>query len=253
MGGKWLSGRRRQTVTLLGNLALVRIQPFSFIMRIKLTFKNFLKNKNKFTNLEKSMLIKSPNSVYEYLPVISTAYFNSFWLSHYNLLTIKKIKSINIYIIKLFYEIIFFQSLSTNKQPYIGIHTLDLNFAKRRFFPQLKNMSMSSNNQQTLFNNSLGITSKYFSKSKKFLRSKASYIFSASYVRRFLMYLGINDLCLLIRKLPMYLKDIIRVILSPTNVLYKNPFLDEIVNEKKLRIKFSFAYVYFFNNKPYGL
>merc|ERR1712046_512344 len=31
MGKKWLSGRRRQTVNLLVNLALVRIQLFSFI------------------------------------------------------------------------------------------------------------------------------------------------------------------------------------------------------------------------------
>jgi hypothetical protein len=46
-------------------------------MRVKLTFKNFLKNKNKFVNLEKNMLIKSPNSVYEYLPIISTAYYNN--------------------------------------------------------------------------------------------------------------------------------------------------------------------------------
>merc|ERR1712196_586129 len=118
---------------------------------------------------------------------------------------------INIYVIKLFYEMIFFQTLVTNQQLYIGLHTLDLNFAKRRFFPQLKNLNLpDSNNQQTLFNSSLGITSKYFSKSKKFLRSKTSYLFSASYIRRFLTYLGISDLCLLIRKLPLFLKDIIK-------------------------------------------
>jgi len=131
----------------------------------------------------------------------------------------------------------------------MSLHTLDLNYAKKRFFPQLKNTF----SQQTLFNNSLGITSKRFSKSKKFLKSKTSYMFSASYIRRLLTYLNIKDMYLVIRKIPTFLKDIIRVILSPTNVLYKNPYLNEVVNEKQLNIQFSFSYVFFFNNKPYGV
>lgn len=199
------------------------------------------------------MLLVSPNSEYDYFPFIINPYYHEITFKSGSTSVMNKIRSVNLYLIKLFKEIVFFQSLSTENQPYINIHILDLNFARRRFFPQLKNINDLNNNQETIFNNSLGITSKYFSKSRKFLKSKASYLFSASYIRRFLTYLGLEDLTLLVRKIPVYLKDIIRVILSPTNVLYKNPFLGGIVNEKRMRIKFTFAYIHFNNNKPYGL
>merc|ERR1712196_326392 len=158
--------------------------------------KNFFRNKNKFVHLEKDMLISAPDSEYNYFPYLTNPYYNDLCVNLKCIPALKKIRSINVYIIKLFWE--------------------------------------------TIFNTSLGITSKYFSKSKKFLKSKSSYLFSASYIRRFLTYLRIEDLTLLIRKIPIYLKDIIRIILSPTNVLYKNPFLGGIVNEKKLRINFTF-------------
>lgn len=221
--------------------------------KIKINSKNFFINKNKFVHLEKNMILISPNCEYNYFPPISDSYFGELLLHAKSIPVLKRIRSVNTYLVKLFREIIFFYNPSELKQLYVNIHVLDLNFAKKRFFPQLKNINSLNNNQETIFNNSLGITSKHFSKSKKFLKSKASYMFSASYIRRFLTYLRVEDLSLLVRKIPVYLKDIIRVILSPTNVLYKNPFLDQIVNEKKSHIKFTFAYVNFHNNKPYGI
>merc|ERR1712196_454636 len=157
--------------------------------------KNFFRNKNKFVHLEKGMLISAPDSEYNYFPYLTNPYYNDLCVNLKCIPALKKIRSINVYIIKLFWEIVFFQDLAIKDQKYINIHTLDLNFARKRFFPQL------NNKQETIFNTSLGITSKYFSKSKKFLKSKSSYLFSASYIRRFLTYLRIEDLTLLIRKI----------------------------------------------------
>ena len=55
-------------------------------------------------------------------------------------------------------------------------------------------------------------------------------------------------------KIPKYFKDILRVITTNTNVLYRNPFNTEVlINEKSSPINIEFLYIYFFNNKPYGV
>merc|ERR1712146_663293 len=87
--------------------------------------------------------------------------------------------------------------------------------------------------QETVFNNSLGIISKYFSERKSYLRGKSSYLLSAAYLRRLLINLGLTKLKLEISKIPKYLKEIIRVITTNTNVLYNSPFSKNLViNEK---------------------
>lgn len=129
-------------------------------------------------------------------------------------------------------------------------YTLNLNFKRNRFFPQFKDTIF----KKTIFNNSLGTISKYFSRRKSYLRGKSSYLLSAAYTRRILTSLGVNYLYLEITKIPKYLKDIIRVVTTNTNVLYKNPFNPkDIVNEKVNPIELKFKYVFFFNNKPYSV
>ena len=129
-------------------------------------------------------------------------------------------------------------------------YTLNLNFKRNRFFPQFKDTSF----KKTIFNNSLGIISKYFSRRKSYLRGKSSYLLSAAYLRRMLTSLNVNYLHLEITKIPKYLKDIVRIITVNTNVLYKNPFSPrDIVNEKTNPIELRFKYVFFFNNKPYSV
>jgi len=147
------------------------------------------------------------------------------------------------------YEFFYITSCWVPLSNILNSHNLDFNFKKQRFFPQLENFFL----KKTVFNASLGIISKFFSKSKKFLRSKNSYIFLATYFRRFLTYLNISNLYLFIRKIPKYLKDILRVLLSKANVLYKNPFKHEVINEKKKSVIFNLSYIYFYNNKPHGV
>lgn len=105
-----------------------------------------------------------------------------------------------------------------------------------------------------MFNNSLGIISKYFSLRKSYLRGKSSYLLSATYLRRLLVNINIRKLRLEITKVPKYLKDILRVLLASANVFYKNPFnTNIIINEKVTRTNFIFPYVFFINNKSWGI
>ena len=54
-------------------------------------------------------------------------------------------------------------------------------------------------------------------------------------------------------KTPKYLKDILNVLTSNSNSLYKNPFAHtELVNEKELNPRIYFEYLVFFNNKALG-
>ena len=127
---------------------------------------------------------------------------------------------------------------------------LNLNFKRNRFFPQFK----EKESQETIFNNSLGITSRYFSQKKSYLRGKSSYLLSAAYIRRFLVSLSLTKLLLEVVKIPKYFKEIVRVITSNTNVLYSHPFAKNItVNEKANPVEIGFSYIFFNNNKPYSV
>merc|ERR1711937_631855 len=80
-------------------------------MKIKINMKNLFRNKNKFVHLEKSMLISAPDSEYSCFPFLIIPCYNDLWINPKCIPALKKIQSINIYIIKLFREIVFFQDL----------------------------------------------------------------------------------------------------------------------------------------------
>ena len=125
-----------------------------------------------------------------------------------------------------------------------------LNFKNRRFFPLMNDISTN----KTIYNNSLGIIAKYFSNSKSYLRSKSSFILSSSYLRRLVTHLLIKDLRLLIKKTPLFLRDILNTLFQASNKLYKNPFNDkQLVNEKDMAGIFPrINYVMFVNNRGFG-
>jgi hypothetical protein len=123
---------------------------------------------------------------------------------------------------------------------------------RNRFFPQL----FSIISGKTIFNVSLGVISNYFSKKKNFLRSKASYLMLATYIRRMLISMSLLHLNLKIKGVPVHLGSILKYILSSSNVLYKNPFKSTtFINEMGSIQDFvvCFSYIIFNNNKNFGL
>merc|ERR1712028_276974 len=128
---------------------------------------------------------------------------------------------------------------------------LNLNFKRIRFFPFLK----KDGRTEVFFNNSLGMISKFFSKTKAFLRQKTSYLLSAAFLRKIMLYTGLKRLILKIKGVPLFLRDIISVILNPNKKTYDHPFRSptHLVDENTLAHGFTFNYVLFTNLKPHSL
>lgn len=137
---------------------------------------------------------------------------------------------------------------SAEKYSFCNRYNMHLNFKKNRFFPYL-DMIFS---KKVIFNSSLGIFSRRFSHKKSFLKSKGAYLMSSSFVRRLLIYIRLKRVDLTIRKRPKYLKELLNTITTSTNVIYKHPYRDELVNEKDYTIPIYFEYLNFVNNKALG-
>ena len=67
-----------------------------------------------------------------------------------------------------------------------------------------------------------------------------------------LIYISTTKLNLNIRKTPKYLKEILRVLTSDSNVIYNHPFHKSVVNEKEKPLTIKFLYINFTNNKSLG-
>lgn len=132
-----------------------------------------------------------------------------------------------------------------------NLFCLDLIFLRRRFFPQITDNFSG----HTIINGSLGFISKFFSKKKNFLRSKASYLLLSGFFRRVIVNIKFFRLRLKIRGLPVFIGSILNCLLSKTNSLYKSPFdRNFIVNEKEFNNSnfFNFISIHFMQNKFYG-
>lgn len=125
---------------------------------------------------------------------------------------------------------------------------LILNFKKSRFFPYMHNNFY----KKVLFNSSLGIFCKNFSNKKSFLKSKSSYIMSATFIRRMLLYIQVPYLVLAVNKIPKFFRDILFTILANSNSMYTHPFSRSFVNEKFNSSLVIFSFLMFNNNKCYG-
>merc|ERR1712032_32227 len=281
MGGKWLSGRKRQTVNLLGNSRWFEpnLSQMSRTVhrRFKLspqytTKKKFLsKDKFLFTSANYMKLSKNLRQITNYSfqkaykktllsllgldYVLETLCVNNSnndldFIYHVRSKKIRymfrRYSDVNNYIFKNVKEV-YFKGLHCKRSVY-NIYALYLSFKRNRFFPYF---DMTSS-RQTIFNNSLGILSKRFSSKKSFLRGKSSYIMSASFIRRLLIFIRVVRLNLFFLKRPKYLKDILATINTSVNVFYQHPYRSETVNEKELSLPIYFEYINFINNKAYG-
>jgi hypothetical protein len=130
-------------------------------------------------------------------------------------------------------------------------YCLTLNFRRIRFFPFLKREGKTP----VFFNSSLGMLSNFFSKSKSFLRQKASYLLSASFLRKVMLYLGLKQLTLVIRGIPLYLQEILSTMLTPSKKTYDHPLRSpqQVVDENTRPHRFGFEYVIFTSLKPHSI
>ena len=123
-----------------------------------------------------------------------------------------------------------------------------MNYKRLRFFPVIK-----SNCGKAFFTASLGIIAKFFKKGKSFLKKKLVYMTLFSLIRKLLLYSSINNLTLIINRIPRYYQEFISTMYKPSIAFYKHPFNNhEIVNESSKLSYFSFSYVYVQTHTSYG-
>jgi len=124
-----------------------------------------------------------------------------------------------------------------------------LNFLRYRFFPKIHDYK--SNYQYV--NLSLGMFSWRYKKKKSFKKNKLVYLLLANFVRKILLFSGILNYVLVVKKIPIYFKEILNTFLNPVIAPYEHPFeIDKIIEEKDIKNPFIFSWVIFYNNKPYG-
>jgi len=135
----------------------------------------------------------------------------------------------------------------SNSEFFIHHKMLLLNFYKKRFFPVICNVA-----GHTYSISSLGMFSKFFNKSKSFIRSKSIFLVSAAFLRKILIYSGLRDLILVVKKTPIYFSEILNTIYNPAVPFYNHPFSNFSVDESFIFPEFRLSMFLFFNNKNYG-
>ena len=145
------------------------------------------------------------------------------------------------------YPLLLINWLKNKAKFYETQKTLAFNFSRNRFFPTLRTLK-----GETYLSLSLGLFMKFFSKSKSFMRSKAMYLILASFLRKTLLFASFTTLYFIISKTPAYLKEMMSTLNDPVVSIYRNPFSDDLVDEKSLQTPFKFSMFLFLNNKAYG-
>ena len=122
-----------------------------------------------------------------------------------------------------------------------------LNFKRLRFFPVIRTT------KNTVFASlSLGLLAKFFQKGKFFLKSKIVYLVTAIFLRKILLFSSFTNLILLVNKKPRYFNEILNSITTSGITTYEHPFQNTTVNEVSRPTRFTFPYIVFTHNKPYG-
>lgn len=123
--------------------------------------------------------------------------------------------------IDLFYLIKFFK---TRQQRVL--HYLILNFTQNKLFVNIQNYAKKN----YLFL-SAGLFIKFFEKKKSFKKNKAIKLLMAKYIRKLFLISKIKNTILIIKKTPVYLLEMLKLINSPIAHKFVNPF-DKIIIEE---------------------
>nr|YP_010049558.1 hypothetical protein J6674_mgp26 [Strombidium cf. sulcatum]QPL15963.1 hypothetical protein [Strombidium cf. sulcatum] len=283
-GGRWLSGRKRQTVNLLGNPRWFESNSSHIYNKYFGLYKDYLSKKLINIEIKKkswNTLSIYPNNIqyklnkYNFkvksslLPHKNLINYNNFIIKNTIFSTFTKLKiPTTSYLFRRKYLLNLVLSNYTlykdyylyNRVPYLkkkitalGVFhsekTLLLNFLRYRFFPTIHDFNST---KQYLYL-SLGMVSWRFKQSKAFRKNKMVFLLLSNFLRKILLYSSIKRYMMVIRKIPIYFKEILNTLTSPTIAPYTHPFFKKkTVEERFYKNPFYFSHILFFNNKPYG-
>ena len=115
---------------------------------------------------------------------------------------------------------------------------------KMKFYPILQN-----NNGRVFFNSTLGMVSKYCLNQKLFSNRKLGFLLLTELFKKILMFSSIGRVFLIIKGVPLYLKEILNCLFAKLNKFYKNPFnTNRTIYEMQHKSNFIFTNILFVNN-----
>ena len=232
---RWLSGRKRQTVNLLGNLTLVRIQLFSFILtRGNTQTFLFLQKKNQTLRNDYSDFYKETFSKYN---IYLSATKNSsgpetqlLQLDHY-------VRTFNYPLITLNS---YFQSWLKGSKP--SLINLRLYFKLTRFQVNLESTSPRYN----ILSLSPGVIFAKFFEKKGLRNRRQTQTILMRFLRKSLIFLNISNLNLIVRGLPFNLAQLVKVLATPISYNISNPLRQgEIFTDTASRFNLQIWLVHF--------
>lgn len=94
-----------------------------------------------------------------------------------------------------------------------------LNFKRYRFFPSIR-----SKKKPGFVSLSLGLFRRFARRSRAWVKTRMSYLLSASFLRKILLYTKFTTMFLFINRVPKHLTSILHTIQSPAPQIYEYPF-----------------------------
>jgi hypothetical protein len=96
-----------------------------------------------------------------------------------------------------------------------------LNFKRHRFFPSIRSL-----NKPSFVSLSLGLFRRFTRRSRAWTKTRMSYLLSASFLRKVLIYTQFSSMYLFINRSPKHLTSILHTLQSPALQVYEYPFLN---------------------------
>lgn len=214
---------------------------FSFLM-----YQNNLNSlKKKFSSVKYFKLLELSRDN-NYRTKIKNEYaFNKWKKNRLNLL-MNYIKLYNLFFYSIFLDIFYLNKFLKKKNRLI--YFLILSFKKNKLYINLQNL-----NKKNYLSLSTGFFIKFFEKRKSLKKNKTIKLLMAKYIRKIFLISKIKNIILVIKKIPVFINEIINFFNTPIAHKFLNPIDGKNIEESETNYtQFKFLYFLFIENKNFS-
>ena len=204
---------------------------------------NFIKKK--FTNIKYYKLLENLRNLNYRHKIRNSFYF--FKLYKFKLFfLLNYIKLYNLFFYSIFIDL-FYLNKSLKKKNRL-IYFLILSFKKNKLYINLQNF-----NKKNYLSLSTGLFIKFFEKRKSLKKNKTIKLLMAKYIRKLFLISKIKNIILVVKKIPLFINEILNFLNSPIAHKFLNPVDNKIIEESETNfIQIKFLYFLFLNNKNFS-
>lgn len=201
--------------------------------------------KKKFTNIKYYKFLEILRNL-NYRYKIRSSYF-SFKLDKFKLLfLLNYIKLYNLFFYSIFLDLFYLNKFLKKKNRLI--YFLILSFRKNKLYINLQNF-----NKKNYLSISTGLFIKFFEKRKSLKKNKTIKLLMAKYIRKLFLISKIKNIILVIKKIPLFINELLNFLNSPIAHKFLNPLDNKIIEENETNfIQIKFLYFLFLNNKNFS-